>query len=92
MAVLLSSQSFSAFIDGITYIRLVADRDHQIVLSVRTTRDEVASARARTNVARVAMLHQAKIVAVRVHQVRVAVRRARAEGILPMASAAVSRV
>ena len=71
MAVLLSSRSFSAFIDGLTYIRLVADHDRQIVDSVRTTRDEVASALARTKVARADMLKQAKIVAVRVHQVRV---------------------
>ena len=35
MAVLLSSRSFSAFIDGLTYIRLVADHDRQIVESVR---------------------------------------------------------
>jgi murein DD-endopeptidase MepM/ murein hydrolase activator NlpD len=71
IAVLLSSQSFSAFVDGLTYIRLVADRDRQIVDSVRSTRDEVAGARARTKVARADMLQQAKIVAVRVHQVRV---------------------
>jgi murein DD-endopeptidase MepM/ murein hydrolase activator NlpD len=71
IAVLLSSRSVSAFIDGITYIRLVADHDRQIVESVRATRDEVASALARTKVARADMLKQAKIVAVRVHQVRV---------------------
>jgi murein DD-endopeptidase MepM/ murein hydrolase activator NlpD len=71
IAVLLSSRSFSAFIDGLTYIRLVADRDRQIVESVRTTRDEVAAALARTKVARADMYRQAKIVAVRVHQVRV---------------------
>jgi murein DD-endopeptidase MepM/ murein hydrolase activator NlpD len=71
IAVLLSSRSFSAFIDGLTYVRLVADHDRQIVESVRATRDEVASALARTKVARADMLQQAKIVAVRVHQVRV---------------------
>ena len=71
IAVLLSSRSVSAFIDGLTYIRLVADHDRQIVESVRATRDEVASALARTKVARADMFKQAKLVAVRVHQVRV---------------------
>ena len=71
LSVLLSSRSFSAFIDGIDYIKLVARHDRQIARSVRASRDDVAVALARTKVARKEMLHQAKIVAVRVHQVRV---------------------
>jgi len=71
LAVLLSSQSFSEFLDGLDYIKLVADRDRQIATEVRTSRDGVAAARERTRIARRDMLRQAKIVAVRVHQVRV---------------------
>jgi murein DD-endopeptidase MepM/ murein hydrolase activator NlpD len=71
LSVLLSSRSFSAFLDGLEYIRLVADRDKQIAEAVRSSRDEVAAALAHTKVARRAMLEQAKIVAVRVHQARV---------------------
>jgi murein DD-endopeptidase MepM/ murein hydrolase activator NlpD len=70
LSVLLSSHSFSAFIDGLDYIKLVAAHDRQIAAAVRSSRDEVAAARAKTKFARASVLHQAKIVAVRVHQVR----------------------
>jgi len=71
LSVLLSSSSFSAFLDGLDYIKLVAARDRQIVDAVRSSRDEVAVALAHTKGARKDMLHQAKIFAVRVHQARV---------------------
>ena len=71
LAVLLSASSFSAFLDGLDYIKLVASRDRQIADAVKSSRDEMASARARTKIARDDMLRSAKIVAVRVHQVRV---------------------
>jgi murein DD-endopeptidase MepM/ murein hydrolase activator NlpD len=71
LSVLLSSSSFSAFLDGLDYIKLVATRDRQIADAVRSSRDEVAVALAHTKVARRDMLRQAKIFAVRVHQARV---------------------
>jgi murein DD-endopeptidase MepM/ murein hydrolase activator NlpD len=71
LSILLSSSSFSSFLDGLDYIKLVAARDRQIVGSVRASRDEVAAALVRTSAARKDMRHQAKIFAVRVHQARV---------------------
>jgi murein DD-endopeptidase MepM/ murein hydrolase activator NlpD len=71
LSVLLSSHSFSGFIDGLAYVELVADHDREIAAAVGKSRDDVAAARARTKAARADLLHQAKIVAVRVHQVRV---------------------
>jgi murein DD-endopeptidase MepM/ murein hydrolase activator NlpD len=71
LSVLLSSSTFSAFLDGVDYIKLVASRDRQIADAVRSSRDEVAVALAHTKSARRDMLRQAKIVAVRVHQARV---------------------
>jgi murein DD-endopeptidase MepM/ murein hydrolase activator NlpD len=71
LSVLLSSRSFSAMIDGLDYVRFVARHDREIAAEVKTARDEVAAARKHTKAARADMYRQAKIVAVRVHQVRV---------------------
>jgi murein DD-endopeptidase MepM/ murein hydrolase activator NlpD len=71
LSVLLSSRSFSAMLDGLEYIKVVAQHDRQIAAEVKAARDEVAAALKRTKVARADMYRQAKIVAVRVHQVRV---------------------
>ena len=71
LSVLLSSRSFSALLDGLDYIKLVARHDREITVEVKAARDEVAAARKRTKAARADMYRQAKIVAVRVHQVRV---------------------
>ena len=71
LSILLSSSSFSAFLDGVDYIKLVAGRDRQIADAVRSSRDDVAVALAHTRAARRDMLRQAKIFAVRVHQARV---------------------
>lgn len=71
LSFLLSARSFSDFVEGLDYINLVARQDKQIADSVLVSRDEVAAARAHTKVARDSMEKQAKIVAVRVHQVRV---------------------
>src|SRR5262249_5718074 len=71
LSVLLSSRSFSALLDGLDYIRLVAQHDREIAAEVKVARDEVAAALKRTKVARADMYRQTKIVAVRVHQVRV---------------------
>ncbi len=70
VALLLSSKSFGKFLDGVDYLRMIARADQQIVASVRASRDEVAAALGRTKVARAGMQAQAKIVAVRVHQIR----------------------
>jgi murein DD-endopeptidase MepM/ murein hydrolase activator NlpD len=71
LSVLLSSRSFSELLDGFDYIRLVAQHDREIAAEVKSARDEVAAALKRTKVARADMYRQAKIVAVRVHEVRV---------------------
>jgi murein DD-endopeptidase MepM/ murein hydrolase activator NlpD len=71
LSVLLSSRSFSSMIDGLDYVRFVARHDREIAAEVKTARDEVAAARKHTKAARADMYRQAKIVAVRVHQVRV---------------------
>ncbi len=71
LSILLSSSSFSAFLDGLDYVKLVAGRDRQIADAVRSSRDGVAVGLARTKAARRDMLRQAKILAVRVHQARV---------------------
>jgi murein DD-endopeptidase MepM/ murein hydrolase activator NlpD len=71
LSVLLSSRSVSALLDGLDYIRLVARNDREIAETVRIARDEVAAGLKRTRAARADMYRQAKIVAVRVHQVRV---------------------
>ena len=70
LSVLLSSRSFAAMIDGIDYVTFVARHDREIAAEVKTARDEVAAARKHTKKARAEMYRQAKIVAVRVHQVR----------------------
>ena len=64
LSVLLSSSSFTAFLDGLDYIKLVATRDRQIADAVRSSRDEVAVALAHTKAARRDMQRQAKIFAV----------------------------
>ena len=71
LSVVLSSRSFSDLLDGLDYMRLVAQHDREIAAEVKLARDEVAAALKRTKVARADMYRQAKIVAVRVHQVRV---------------------
>jgi murein DD-endopeptidase MepM/ murein hydrolase activator NlpD len=71
LSILLSSSSFSAFLDGLDYVKLVAARDRQIADGVRFSRDQVAAALVRTKAARKDTLHQARIFAVRVHQARV---------------------
>jgi murein DD-endopeptidase MepM/ murein hydrolase activator NlpD len=71
LSVLLSSRSFSALLDGLDYIKLVTQHDREITAEVKAARDEVAAARKRTKAARADMYRQAKVVAVRVHQVRV---------------------
>ncbi len=71
LSFLLASRSFGEFLDGLDYVERVTARDREIADQVRTARDGVAASLARTRVARNAMLAQAKIVAVRVHQVRV---------------------
>ena len=71
LSVLLASRSFSAMLDGLDYIKLVTQHDREITAEVKAARDEVAAARKRTKAARADMYRQARIVAVRVHQVRV---------------------
>ena len=71
LSVLLSSHSFTDFIEAVDYIRFVAKRDKEISDAFLASRNEVAAAREHTKIARDAMEKQAKIVAVRVHQVRV---------------------
>src|SRR4029079_9605323 len=67
----LSSHSFTDFVEAVDYIRFVAKRDKEISDAFLASRNEVAAAREHTKIARDTMEKQAKIVAVRVHQVRV---------------------
>lgn len=71
LSFVLAARSFSELLDGLDYVRTIADRDKQIADEVGTAKEEVTAALARTKVARDAVRAQAQIVAVRVHQVRV---------------------
>jgi len=70
LSVLLSARSFSDLIDGVDYVRLIVRRDREIVSAVAESKRDAALARAQTKRARDDIRHQAEIVAVRVHQVR----------------------
>jgi murein DD-endopeptidase MepM/ murein hydrolase activator NlpD len=71
LAFLLAARSFSELVDSLDYLRRVAARDEQIAGAVTAAKGEVTIALGHTRHARAAVLAQAKIVAVRVHQVRV---------------------
>ena len=71
LAFLLAARSFSELVDSLDYLRRVAARDKQIADDVTAAKEQVTLALGHTRHARAAVLAQAKIVAVRVHQVRV---------------------
>jgi murein DD-endopeptidase MepM/ murein hydrolase activator NlpD len=71
LSFLLASRSFSALVDGLDYVRLIADRDKQIADDVAASKREVTDALGRTKRARASVQRQTQIIAVRVHQVRV---------------------
>ena len=71
LTVFLSARSFSDVVEGLDYVRTIADSDRQIADEVGASKRQVAAARARTKLARDSVQSQAQIVAVRVHQVRV---------------------
>jgi murein DD-endopeptidase MepM/ murein hydrolase activator NlpD len=71
LAFVLSARSFSDVLDGLDYVRAIAESDKRIAESVGAAKREVAVAHARTKRARDGVKKQAEIVAVRVHQVRV---------------------
>jgi murein DD-endopeptidase MepM/ murein hydrolase activator NlpD len=71
LAFVLSARSFSDLLDGLDYVRAIADSDKRIAEEVGSAKREVTFARARTKRARDSVQAQAQIVAVRVHQVRV---------------------
>jgi murein DD-endopeptidase MepM/ murein hydrolase activator NlpD len=71
LSFVLSARSISDLLDGLAYIRAIADHDKQVAEEVSVAKQDVAAARARTRVARDSVKKQAEIVAVRVHQVRV---------------------
>ncbi len=64
-------RAFAQLLDGLDYVRTIADSDKRIAERVAAAKQEVTIARARTRRARDSVQAQAKIVAVRVHQVRV---------------------
>ena len=69
--VLLSSSSFTDFLDGLDYIQLVADADRQIADAVRSSRTKWRCALRATRRPRAGLLRQeTQVVAVRVRQVR----------------------
>jgi len=71
LAFVLSARSFSDLLDGLAYIRAIADHDKQVAEEVSLAKQQVTAARAQTWIARDGIQKQAEIVAVRVHQVRV---------------------
>jgi len=71
LAFLLSARSFGDVLDGLDYVRAIADSDKRIVETVAAAKQEVSLAHARTKRGRDSVQKQAQIVAVRVHQVRV---------------------
>ena len=71
LAFVLSARSFGDVLDGLDYVRAIADSDKRIVETVGAAKREVTIAHAQTKRARNSVQRQAQIVAVRVHQVRV---------------------
>jgi murein DD-endopeptidase MepM/ murein hydrolase activator NlpD len=71
LAFVLSARSFGDVLDGLDYVRAIAEADKRIAESVAAAKREVTVAHARTKRARDSVRRQAEIVAVRVHQVRV---------------------
>jgi murein DD-endopeptidase MepM/ murein hydrolase activator NlpD len=69
-AVLLSAESFSDVLDAVDYLRRIGTQDKRIADTVRRTKQEARHARARTKVARDRVRQEARVVAVRVAQVR----------------------
>jgi murein DD-endopeptidase MepM/ murein hydrolase activator NlpD len=69
-AVLLSAESFSDVLDAVDYLRRIGTQDKRIADTVRRTKQEARQARARTKVARDRVRQEARVVAVRVAQVR----------------------
>jgi murein DD-endopeptidase MepM/ murein hydrolase activator NlpD len=70
LAFVLSAQSFSELLDGLDYVRTIAEYDRRIAEEVTTAKREVTIARIRTKRTRDSVRSQAQVVAVRVHQVR----------------------
>jgi murein DD-endopeptidase MepM/ murein hydrolase activator NlpD len=70
LAVILLARSFADLVDALDYVRTIAEYDRRVVEEVSLAKREVTVARARTAVARGSVERQARIVAVRVHQVR----------------------
>ena len=71
LSFVLSARSFSDLLDGLAYMRAIADEDKRIAEVVAASKREVTAARAKTNQARDRVRKQAQIVAIRVHQARV---------------------
>jgi murein DD-endopeptidase MepM/ murein hydrolase activator NlpD len=70
LAFVLSARSFSDLLDGLDYVRTIADYHKRVAEEVSTSKREVTIARARTRRVRNSVRSQAQIVGVRVHQVR----------------------
>jgi murein DD-endopeptidase MepM/ murein hydrolase activator NlpD len=70
LAVVLSVSRFSDFLDAIDYIRQIGDEDKRITDEVAMAKTEVKAARERTTAMRKVVAQEARVVAVRVEQVR----------------------
>jgi len=70
LAFVLSARSFSELLDGLDYVRAIAEYDKSIAGEVSGAKREVTIARTRTKRTRDSVRSQAQVVAVRVHQVR----------------------
>jgi len=70
LAVVLSVSRFSDFLDAIDYIRQIGDEDKRITDEVATAKADVKTAREHTVAMRKVVAQEARVVAVRVEQVR----------------------
>src|SRR5439155_21777832 len=70
LAVVLSVSKFSDFLDALDYIREIGDEDKRITDEVATAKADVKAARERTMAMRTVVAQEARVVAVRVQQVR----------------------
>src|SRR5207247_9322147 len=68
LTVVLSTESFSDFLDAFDYAKQIVEQDSLIAGEVHSARNRVTAQRAQTRVARADVLAEAQLIAVRVHQ------------------------
>ena len=71
LTVVLAARSFTDFLDAFDYARQIGDQDRSIADTVGRAKQSVAAQLEHTRVARQHVLQESRVIAVRVHQVRV---------------------